>query len=180
MSDGRPNCPQGLCARRINCPAGEVGPVFNRPLEGSVNRILVLAIAALVAGCSSVTGNDDDEVVDERVIGLLVTQEHDPQIVAPDTVNVGETFEVSIRTYGLSSCWEMDGTEVHADGLAATVIPFDVHLAQRVIGCRAVVREFEHVATLGFDRPGSAVLTVHGRNDGASGPATYTREIVVR
>lgn len=102
--------------------------------------------------------------------------------MVPDTVEAGESFTVTIGTYGMDSCWEKAATEVEqaAAPQRATIRPFDVDAEQPYLGCRPAVQEFTHTATLSFAQPGAAQVQVHGREMGTNAERTFVRDVIVR
>ena len=126
-------------------------------------RFLPLMALAL-AGCSLGTGPEEED----RLLGIIhFDTSVELQIIVPSTVRAGEQFEVTVRTYGLNSCWSMGETEVSAAGASATVSPFDIPGRPKgTTGCRPMIVEFNHTASIRFDTPGTGTVIVRGRDVG--------------
>ena len=101
----------------------------------------------------------------------------DPRVVAPDTVDRGESFTVSVTTYG-GGCVRKGRTAVSAEGLLATVTPYDVTAQQGV--CATILLSFEHEAILQFDRAGVARVIVRGRQAPSGQVISEEHSVVVR
>jgi hypothetical protein len=84
-------------------------------------------------------------------------------IEAPDTVQAGESFPVTVRTVGLDGCWEPVMEDVSVSGLVADVIPFDSAEAPEGAACTAALELLDHGFSLTFDEPGEATIRVEGR-----------------
>lgn len=88
-----------------------------------------------------------------------------PVLEAPDTVRVGEPFDVIVRTYGSNGCWREAGAEVTISGLNAAVTPYDRDLAaeDRSRVCTDMVVRLPRTVRLRFLQEGEALLRVIGR-----------------
>jgi hypothetical protein len=95
------------------------------------------------------------------------------QIVAPDSVQSGQPFTLTVQTYAPDGCWRQDRTDVTVRGLAATVTPYDVRTAEGGTDCPQLPQTFAHTATLTITQPGVAQLSIRGRD------GTAVRSIVV-
>lgn len=84
-------------------------------------------------------------------------------IEAPDTVQAGESFPVTVRTVGLDGCWEPVMEEVTVTGLVADVIPFDSAEKPEGVACTAALELLDHDFSLTFDEAGTATIRVDGR-----------------
>ncbi len=138
--------------------------------------VLALAVAATVAaGCTVTSGPDT-----ETVRGILsfgpegsgdAPATADPggdgalqgSLEAPDTVRVGESFPVTIRTVGLNGCWSSAGEDVSVDGLTATIVPFDSTGQREDVACTMALTSLLHEVELSFGEAGEAVVRVEGR-----------------
>ncbi len=137
---------------------------------------LIACLTLVAAGCSPLTGPDED-----RHVGIVAgIRSDDPHITVPDTVQAGQSFAVTVRTYGLSSCWRRDGTRARVDDLEASVTPFDVERTEAVLACLGVIQDFSHTAMVSFERPGSALVIVSGRELPGGHVVDYTRAVVVQ
>jgi|GEM_PF-4238918 len=89
--------------------------------------------------------------------GVLEVQSR-TNVVAPPTAEPGQTFVVSITTYG-SSCIEPESTDITCTTNGATIDVFD----RRPSGiCTADLAPHLHDATLSFDSAGQRIATVRG------------------
>lgn len=113
-----------------------------------MNRILVWAIAAsLLSGCGP-----------EEVLGRVRAVE------APDSIDTGERFTVTVTTSGPDGCWKKERTEVSVSGLTAMIAPYDVDTARPGISCTTAVVEIMHTAEVTFARAGAGLIRVRGRD----------------
>lgn len=95
-----------------------------------------------------------------------------PVLVAPTTVSVGQTFQITVTTLGLSGCYRVGGTEVSYSATQATVRPFDL------IGnnaCTAGLITLPRSVALHFDTPGTQKIVVEGQNDPTTGVTSIAR-----
>ncbi|MFP4624597.1 MAG: hypothetical protein ACLFRX_10495 [Gemmatimonadota bacterium] len=113
-------------------------------------------VGAAVVGLASACGLGTSPEVEVGLVG---------SIQAPDTVQVGEAFLVTVTTSGPTACWSAERTEVSVTGLGATIVPYDRHVEGY---CPTEVVEIAHTAELVFDQTGIGVLEVVGR-DGTGG-----------
>lgn len=133
--------------------------------------VATLALLAVLAGCSVITGPDES-----RRVGVIDFHDQPVEVAVPDTVSAGVDFEVSAVTYG-GGCVSADDTEVEVDGLFAQVVPYDLHRRQEA--CPDVLRTFEHRALVRFDEPGTAEVRVVGRREPGNSLAVVVRQVVV-
>jgi hypothetical protein len=124
-----------------------------------MTRVFLLGLVALVFGCDSPTGPEE-----ERVAGIIAGVNPDgPHIVVPDTVQAGEAFTVVVRTYGADGCVRKGETKVEMEGRTAVVAPYNLrHVGEEVV-CLDVLQTIEHTATLQFDEVGPALVLLHPR-----------------
>ena len=104
-------------------------------------------------------------------------------LVAPDTVDAGEAFEVKVTTIGLSGCWTAADLWPRAVEDGFDLIPTDVHSGASI--CTEIALYLEHDARITIATPGEYTLRVKGRRlhhgDAAwEEPVTAQRTIVVR
>ena len=98
-------------------------------------------------------------------------------VTVPDTVQVGTSFSVVVKTFGSSSCTRPAGANVRMSGLTATFVPLDSVVEGDMV-CTSDLRAFAHSASLTLDLAGEANLAVVGRSE--HGDTTLTYPIVVR
>ena len=113
-----------------------------------MTRVVVFAmLMGLVSGCAT-----------EEVLGRVSAVE------APDTVQVGQPFAVTVTTTGPDGCWRKERTEASVRGLTATISPFDVDTQGYGVACTQAVVEIIHTAELTFAEAGAGVISVRGRD----------------
>lgn len=137
----------------------------------------LLALAALLASASCDLTGPGSRLVPGYLEGVVG---EGPEILVPERVPVGEEVVIEITTWGLSGCWARGETRVSAEGLEASVRPFDrepADLGDR--GCTGSVPAFSHQAALRFQEAGTARVAVTGRRfpDGAT--VSHIRELQV-
>lgn len=164
-----------------------------------------MTIASLV-GCSETTGPDGSE----RALGILqiesdagpslqasapsndaITWSRPPDegttyppsvIEAPDTVEVGQTFQVTVHTIGPNGCWSPDGLDVVESARVIELTPWDRNSGADF--CTLVLGFLPHAANLTLDEPGEWTLRVTGRRvrggGGLDDTVTAERKIFVR
>lgn len=104
-------------------------------------------------------------------------------LVAPDTVEAGQAFEISTNTVGWSGCWRSDGQSVTTEDRVVVIRPYDSHSGSEV--CTQVLVFLAHSSTLVLHEPGEWTLRVDGRrlhmgDDVRDEPISAERTIVVR
>lgn len=138
------------------------------------------AIAA--ASILSAVGCDILEPGWSRRLGLVIeSQAHLSSLVAPDVVTRGTPFQITVSTFGSSSCTRADGQEVVSSPAAFEVRLYDREAPSHT-ACTADLRSFPRILTVQFDQAGTAEIRVIGRGDGADGqaPKTIRKTIVVQ
>jgi len=136
------------------------------------NSLSVLALLVCVSSCGDSFGLGND-----RRIGVIAFFGDPVVITAPDTVFVGQSFSVLVRTYG-DGCVSQGGTEVQSVGLSIDVKPYDVHSGARI--CTDILNMFDHTATLTVTRPGTAQIRFHGRQLPEDLPISELRQVAVK
>lgn len=146
-----------------------------------MTRLLLFLLVAL-AGCDAFSGPDFEV---RRVLGhpALSALEIAP-IAAPDTVTVGEPFEVTVTTDGGGCHVRADGVEVDASGEAVEFRPYDivqVPVSDRA-ACTDILSHFPRIATVVLAEPGRRRLMVVGGSgpNPKSTPVVVERVVVVR
>ena len=161
---------------------------------------------ALLAGCSETTGPDGSE----RALGILqiessagpslvasapssdaITWSRPPDegmtyppsvIEAPDTVEVGQSFQVTVYTIGPNGCWSPDGVDLVESGRVIELTPWDRHSGADF--CTLALAFLPHATSLTLDEPGEWTLRVTGRRvrggGGSDDMVTAERKIFVR
>jgi hypothetical protein len=128
------------------------------------------AIAALCS-CDSSTGPDDN-----HRIGTIAFY-HDPIVIeAPRDVVRGQTFTVSVRTYG-GGCVLQGPTRVEMTGRQAIVTPYDIDTGYDI--CTAELRLYSHEAMLRFDDAGTMTIAFRGLRQPEGSQVVEERTVVV-
>jgi hypothetical protein len=96
-------------------------------------------------------------------------------IRAPNTVQAGQSFTVTVTTYGSSTCLKSDGADVQVRDFTAEVTPWDLDLWGATV-CTADLASHPREVELAFDRPGQATIRVLAQNEAG---AAVVREQVV-
>jgi len=144
-------------------------PAANRPL---LRRwLLFLGLAVLSSACSNPMEDDEGQS-----LGVIRFYQDPLVIAAPDTVAVGEPFQVSVTTYG-GGCTSQGDTRVRVDGRSADITPYDIN---RPGICIDILNHFEHTASLAFPDPGTIRISFHGMQHPEDILILETREVVVR
>ena len=134
----------------------------------------VCACAVALLACNAY----QDEVVDLAYIHF--SDSDSVFFSAPDTVQAGTPFEVTIRSYG-GGCTQQGDTRVTANDFEALVEPFDV--TSRVEVCTKILKVFTHRASVTFAKAGTTTVRVRGRaliEAGRDSIVTRARSVVVR
>lgn len=91
-------------------------------------------------------------------------------LTAPDTVQAGEEFQITITTYG-GGCERAGDTSVIMADASAAVMVYDFTTATHPgVVCTAILKRMPHDVTLRFAKPGAAVIQVWGRRVGPGTP----------
>jgi len=96
-------------------------------------------------------------------LGTIISFGDTAEITMPDSVGVGESFSVSIETFGGGCTQEVDRTELEIQGMVAQVTPWDWNSG--ALDCPADVQFLHHEVKLSFDQPGTATIHLIGREE---------------
>ncbi|HEX8385670.1 MAG TPA: hypothetical protein VF576_05780 [Rubricoccaceae bacterium] len=122
--------------------------------------ILTLVAVLSLTGCDSMSG------AETRYPGELLRNDPNTEaIAAPDTVVAGRPFTVTVVTQG-GGCDEKGDVLTSVERMTAEVRPFDVSLYEPGGWCTAILKYFEHRATVTFAQPGTATIRAVGTGDG--------------
>jgi hypothetical protein len=104
-------------------------------------------------------------------------------LVAPDTVEAGEAFQVTTYTVGPSGCWRSDGQTVSTNERIVVLRPHDSHSGSEI--CTDALFFLAHGSTLVLTEAGEWTLRVDGRRLRLTEPmweepVSATRTIIVR
>ncbi len=100
---------------------------------------------------------------------------------APDTVAVGQTFGVAVRTIGPNGCWSADGLDVETAGRVVELTPWDLNSGADF--CTMIFGYLGHESTLTLDQVGEWTLRARGRRvrgGEADGTVTAERTVFMR
>ncbi|MGH2523598.1 MAG: META domain-containing protein [Anaerolineales bacterium] len=87
-------------------------------------------------------------------------------LTAPDRVQAGEDFEVTISTFG-GGCQRAGDTAIVVTNIGAAVMVYDFTTAtQPGVVCTAILKRLTHTITLNFTEPGEMLIQVWGRRVG--------------
>ena len=125
--------------------------------RGARARAISLAmLMALLCACD----HRDDSVVE---LGRIEYYNGPLILDAPDSVAVGQSFVVTVETYG-GGCISYEDTEVEFTGEGAEFWPFDRRsIPGKNEACGEDLTFIPHEATLVFDTAGSKKIRIHGR-----------------
>jgi hypothetical protein len=112
-----------------------------------------------------------------RVVGIIDAGQSFPQVIeAPAEASVGQSFSVTVSTFG-NSCVTAAGADVTIDGLVATITPYDVVVTG--VWCLDYLKGYPRVVQVSFGQAGAATIRVKGRSDYQPGLVTVERSLVV-
>ena len=145
-----------------------------------MRQVYLLLLILLLAACDGRRVEREIGVIESNSISLGAEV-----VSAPDTVQAGVPFEVTVRTYG-GGCIEPDGLEVSMEGNLAVLIPYDRYITPgRGTACPLIFEAEPHTTQLTFSDLGSSTIRVEGRREdypvtgGSSGPAVVEKTIQV-
>lgn len=140
-------------------------------------RRLLAAACVLLAACDayafawdSSTGTVVVGFVSNGVSGTVI-------IEAPDTVLAGSAFEVTVNTFGSSSCVRAERLDVEVTDSVARLTPYD-RVAPAGTPCTEDLSAHPRVASVTFPSRGTGTLEVLGR--GGAGDTLVQKAVVVR
>src|SRR5688572_5262887 len=118
-----------------------------------------IMVVALMVGC------DDGLIPARTVVADILTNFGEVEIIAPTTVQVGQTFQVGVKP--LLGCGvDAKPALVEVDGLVAEIIPrvqIPKHAAGQEFTCEPRTLSTS-VAQVRFDAAGDAVLRIKGKH----------------
>jgi hypothetical protein len=95
---------------------------------------------------------------------------------APDTVLAGRAFDVTVNTFGSSSCVRAERLDVAVTGAVARLTPYD-RVAPAGSPCTPDLGAHPHTASVTFAAPGTATLEVFGQ--AGTGDTIIRKTVVV-
>jgi hypothetical protein len=136
--------------------------------------LLVLSVALSMAACKEATG-----VGEAKVLGTVEFY-GDPLVVTiPDTIAVGATFEVAVRTYG-GGCETIGPTETTVRGDTIVVAPYDFTTQGVDVVCTMELKHFHHSVSLSWPTAGDLHVLVRGWVEPAGAERTYPYRVVAQ
>jgi hypothetical protein len=121
-------------------------------------RWLTVAFAVAWMGCA----NAHAPAANERVHGVIqLPQLSSLSIFAPATARVGVPVDVTVRTFGSSTCDMPAGMDVTYSGNEVLFVPWVTNHAQ-FAACTDDLRSHLHPASVTFTQPGTARLVSYG------------------
>ena len=138
----------------------------------SITRLLGVGLSLLSIACHQ----SPVEPHEGRVIGTIdAGGTLDRVIEAPSTAAVGQSFSITVSTFG-NSCVSAAGADVAVEGLVATVIPYDV-----VAGgiCMDYLKPYPRTLQIRFAQAGAATIRVNGRSFYQAGTVSTERSLVI-
>ncbi|HYH80429.1 MAG TPA: hypothetical protein VEX86_11555 [Longimicrobium sp.] len=133
-----------------------------------MKRIPGCIVMTLVLGACSL--GTDGEAREPGIVASAALKT--PVLVAPTTVAAGQTFQVTVTTLGLHSCYRAGGADVTLAATEARIRPYD-HIA--TIDCKQGELLLSRTVALHFDTPGTARIVVEGQNDPRLGQISIVR-----
>ena len=110
--------------------------------------LLIVSGMTLLAACGLVSKGTDRT----RVVGF---HNGDDASLVPREVTAGESFKITVYTYG-DGCVEVGDTESDVNGRIATVTPYDFFVDRGA--CPQIFHTFGHEVDLTFEKPGTAEI----------------------
>jgi hypothetical protein len=130
-----------------------------------MSSVLIPVVGFGLAGVLACSDPSDTK----RVIGLIDGDGPEGVDLPTDMIR-GQPFEVTVYTFGSSSCTTPDGAELKIDGMVARIIPYDL-VPTADVPCTADMAPLAHPVTLRFDSEGVATLRIVGWTSQAVGRA---------
>jgi hypothetical protein len=121
-------------------------------------RWLMLAFAAAWMGCA----NPHEPAAADRVHGvILLPQLSSLSIFAPQSARVGIPVNVTVRTFGSSSCDKPAGMDVSHSANEVLFVPW-VTNSRQFVACTDDIHSHQHQASVTFTQSGTARLVAFG------------------
>lgn len=114
----------------------------------------------------------------ERRPGMILEGDFTSSLDVPAVVTAGQSFEVTVRTFGSGSCTREDGYELDLRSGSAEIRPYDLFAPVGSI-CTDDLRSFPRTLLLTLTTRGQADILVRGVNP-AGEAATIGRTIDVQ
>ena len=138
----------------------------------SITRSFAVALSLLSVAChQSPVDSHDGRVVGTIDAGGTLNR----VIEAASTIPVGQSFSITVSTFG-NSCVSAAGADVVIDGLIATITPYDVIAGGN---CLDYLKPYPREVQLSFVQAGAAIIRVTGASFYQSGLVAVERPLVV-
>lgn len=137
--------------------------------RASVGTVLLVLVATGCDGIFDLSG-------EEQQLGVIEFDRDRIHVEVPDTVVAGRDFTILVRTWG-GGCTREGPTDVSVEGLRVVVVPYDIESGAEA--CTAILRAFDHEATVRLGRAGTASITVRGYSRPEDRTITIERTVVV-
>jgi hypothetical protein len=138
----------------------------------SITRSFAVALSLLSVAChQSPVDSHDGRVVGTIDAGGTLNR----VIEAPSTTPVGQSFSITVSTFG-NSCVSAAGASVVIDGLIATITPYDVIAGGN---CLDYLKPYPRQVQLSFVHAGAAIIRVTGASFYQPGLVAVERPLVV-
>jgi hypothetical protein len=138
----------------------------------SITRSLAVAVSLLSTACHQSPVDSKDG----RVVGTIDAGGTLNQVIEnPSTVSVGQSFSITVSTFG-NSCVSPAGADAVVNGLVATITPYDF-----IVGgtCLDYLKPYPRSVQLRFNQAGTATIRVNGRSFYHPGTVSTERSLVV-
>lgn len=99
------------------------------------------------------------------MLGTIEYYGEPAQVEVPTSVRQGQSFTVTIATYG-GGCTEKGETKVEVEAFRAEVRSYDYDVSLPDGDCTDQLRLHEHMATLSFREVGTAEVVFYGQKKG--------------
>lgn len=144
---------------------------------GKYIALPLLIVALLLSGCDAFGSGDDDPepIVEVGVIAwdaearaagpeASILPDGFTVLDAPDEVQAGTAFEVTVTTLALNGCYERDREEIEQQDTVIEITPYDRDpSAGSGDSCPDVVGALDSTVELQFNTPGEAIIRLNGR-----------------
>ncbi len=147
--------------------------------QARIHGALVAAAFLGLSGCF--LPFEPDGVVRTLKPASIVFYSDSAEVAAPSTVLVGESFDVTVSSFG-GGCTSFGETRLSVSGLTAEVRPYDSEVthAPKNYFCSDVLLTFSHTATVQFNQRGRALIWIYGRSQPGGEIVAFAREVDVR
>lgn len=138
-------------------------------------RSLVLGSAMLLSACGDATS----PVPGADAALIQPTFSSAPLFWVVGEAKAGQPFTVQINTYGLSSCWGRERTDVQG-GPLVIITPYNRSAQPAGAACLSVINRIPHEVVLSYPTAGEKHLVIRGRAFETGAPIHYPVTIEVR